>query len=185
MIGVKYLSRKQSQYRWSELIVWGRISIDGCTDFHVNWNVLLTNQMYADEIFRLISYGMTWDFSTFNDSAKPHIANMLETEITQCMEWPARSLDFNYNDAFMRNICIRWQSVIWRLYCLWNVQNTSKCYGQSLRIYAKQKFAIDLAVRGEHMPYKKIFIFFEPIFFSLLRLSNWCLRTLCYVVDIN
>ena len=80
-------------------MIWCGISIGRRIDLHIFQNDILMVQRYADEILssHVIPYAAAIgdSFVFQHDNAKPHTAhlveNMLESEITQRMEWLACS----------------------------------------------------------------------------------------------
>jgi len=75
----------------------------GHTDLYAIQNGFLTGVRYRDEILHTIARpyaGATGlDFNLMNDSERPHRARVvqqyLQTETTDCMDWPACSPDLN------------------------------------------------------------------------------------------
>ncbi|GFX65395.1 transposable element Tcb2 transposase [Trichonephila clavipes] len=85
------------------VLVYGGISIDGCTDLYIIRDGTLTAQRYRDEIFRLIvvpyAAAIGDAFILIDDNCKPHRANLVEDFLFEegivRMEWPACSPDMD------------------------------------------------------------------------------------------
>ncbi|GFV38916.1 transposable element Tcb2 transposase [Trichonephila clavipes] len=85
------------------MLVYGGISIDGCTDLYIILDGLLTARRYREEIFRpiVVPYAAAIgdDFILMDDNCRPHRANLVENFLFEegivRMEWPACSPDMN------------------------------------------------------------------------------------------
>ncbi|GFW97793.1 transposable element Tcb2 transposase [Trichonephila clavipes] len=85
------------------VLVYGRISIDGCTDLSIIRDGPLTARRYSDEILRpivvLYAAAIGDDFILMDDNCRPHRANLVEDFLFEKgivrMEWPASSPDMN------------------------------------------------------------------------------------------
>ncbi|GFX19300.1 transposable element Tcb2 transposase [Trichonephila clavipes] len=86
-----------------EVLVYGGISIDGCTDLYIIRDGPLTARRYRDEILRpiVVPYAAAIgnDFILMDDNSRPHRANLVEDSLFKegivRMEWPACSPDMN------------------------------------------------------------------------------------------
>ncbi|GFU64752.1 transposable element Tcb2 transposase [Trichonephila clavipes] len=85
------------------VLVYGGISIDGCTDLYIIRDGPLTARRYRDEILRpiVVPYAAAIgdDFILIDDNCRPHRANLVEDFLFEegivRMEWPACSPDMN------------------------------------------------------------------------------------------
>ncbi|GFW33405.1 transposable element Tcb2 transposase [Trichonephila clavipes] len=85
------------------VLVYGGISIDGCTDLYIIRDGPLTAHRYRDEILRpiVVPYAAAIgdDFILMDDNCRPHRANLVEVFLFEegivRMEWPAYSTDMN------------------------------------------------------------------------------------------
>ncbi|GFW38498.1 transposable element Tcb2 transposase [Trichonephila clavipes] len=85
------------------VLVYGGISIDGCTDLYIIRDGPLTTRRYRDEILRpiVVPYAAAIgdDFILMDDNCMPHRANLVEDFLFKegivRMEWPACSPDMN------------------------------------------------------------------------------------------
>ncbi|GFV20690.1 transposable element Tcb2 transposase [Trichonephila clavipes] len=85
------------------VLVYGGISIDGCTDLYIIRDGPLTARRYRDEILRpiVVPYAAAIgdDFILMDDNSRPHRANFVEDSLFEegivRMEWPACSPDIN------------------------------------------------------------------------------------------
>lgn len=84
-------------------MVWGGISLGGCTALHVLARGSLTAIRYRDEILRPLvrpyAGAVGPGFLLMQDNARPHVAGVcqqfLQEEGIDAMDWPARSPDLN------------------------------------------------------------------------------------------
>jgi len=84
-------------------MVWGGVSLEGCTDLYVLRRGTLNAQRYRDEILdrfvRPYAGAIGDNFILMHDNARPHTARLttayLEQEGIEVMDWPARSPDLN------------------------------------------------------------------------------------------
>ncbi|GFW91445.1 transposable element Tcb2 transposase [Trichonephila clavipes] len=85
------------------VLVYGGISIDGCTDLYIIRDGPLTTRRYRDEILRpiVVPYAAAIgdDFILMDNNCRPHRANLVEDFLFEegivRMEWPACSPDMN------------------------------------------------------------------------------------------
>ncbi|GFU85195.1 transposable element Tcb2 transposase [Trichonephila clavipes] len=85
------------------VLVYGGISIDGCTDLYIIRDGPLTARRYRDEILRpiVVPYAAAIgdDFILMDDNCRPHCANLVKVfffeEGIVRKEWPACSPDMN------------------------------------------------------------------------------------------
>ncbi|GFU64746.1 transposable element Tcb2 transposase [Trichonephila clavipes] len=90
------------------VLVYGGISIDGCTDLYIIRDGPLTARRYRDEILRpiVVPYAAAIgdDFILIDDNCRPHRANLVEDFLFEegivRMEWPACSPDMNPQSTF-------------------------------------------------------------------------------------
>ncbi|GFT92563.1 transposable element Tcb2 transposase [Trichonephila clavipes] len=86
-----------------EVLVYGGISIDGCTDLYIIRDGPLTARRYSDEILRPIvvpsAAAIGNDLILMDDNCRPHRANLVEDFLFEegivKMKWPASSPDMN------------------------------------------------------------------------------------------
>uniref|UniRef100_A0AAR2M1S6 Tc1-like transposase DDE domain-containing protein n=1 Tax=Pygocentrus nattereri TaxID=42514 RepID=A0AAR2M1S6_PYGNA len=94
------------QHDWfgsGSVMVWGGISLEGCTALHVLARGSLTAIRYRDEILRPLvrpyAGAVGPGFLLIQDNARPHVAGVcqqfLQDEGIEAMDWPARSPDLN------------------------------------------------------------------------------------------
>ncbi|GFV67049.1 transposable element Tcb2 transposase [Trichonephila clavipes] len=89
--------------RFGGVLVYGDISIDGCTYLYIIRDGPLTARRYRDEILRpiVVPYAAAIgdDFILMDDNCRPHRANQEEDFLFEegivRMEWPACSTDMN------------------------------------------------------------------------------------------
>ncbi|GFY28323.1 transposable element Tcb2 transposase [Trichonephila clavipes] len=81
------------------VLVYGGISIDGCTELYIIRDGPLTARRFRDEILRpiVVPYAAAIgdDFILMEDNCRPHRVNLVEDFLFVRMEWPACSPDMN------------------------------------------------------------------------------------------
>ena len=90
---------QRDRFGGCSVMVWGGISIEGCTDLHVLNRGNLTGARYREEILRPITRPYAWAVShgllLVHDNARPHVAvvrqRILEDEGIDPIGWLARS----------------------------------------------------------------------------------------------
>ncbi|GFU65248.1 transposable element Tcb1 transposase [Trichonephila clavipes] len=151
------------------VLVYGGISIDGCTDIYIIRDVPLTARRYRDEILRpiLVPYAAAIgdDFILMDDNCRPHRANLVEDFLFEegivRMEWPACSPDMNpiehVWDALRRRVSGRQthpqtlQELEKAILEKWD--RIPQLVINSLIDSMPQRCSTLLAVRGNHTPY--------------------------------
>ena len=99
-------------------MVWGGISLEGCTNLHVLANSTLTAVRYQDEILRPIvrpyAGAVGPGFLLVQDNAQPHVARVcrqfLDDEGIDAIDWPSRSSDLNPTENL-------WDLMYWCIRC--------------------------------------------------------------------
>ncbi|GFX66182.1 transposable element Tcb1 transposase [Trichonephila clavipes] len=151
------------------VLVYGGISIDGCTDLYIIRDGTLTARRYRDEILRpiVVPYAAAIgdDFILMDDNCSPHRANLVEDflfeEGIMRMEWPGCSSDMNpiehVWDALGRRVAGRQippqtlQELERALLEKW--YRIPQLVINSLIDSMPQRCSTLLAVRGNHTPY--------------------------------
>ncbi|GFT98186.1 transposable element Tcb2 transposase [Trichonephila clavipes] len=151
------------------VLVYGGISIDGCTDLYIIRDGHLTARQYRDEILRPIvvpyAAAIEDDFILMDDNCRPHRANLVEDFLFEegiiRMEWPACSPDMNpiehVWDALGRRVAGRQlppqtlQELERALLEEWD--RIPQLVYNSLIDSMPQRCSTLLAVRGNHTPY--------------------------------
>ncbi|GFV70726.1 transposable element Tcb2 transposase [Trichonephila clavipes] len=150
-------------------LVYGGISIDGCTDLYIIRDGPLTARRYRDEILRpiVVPYAAAIgdDFILMDDNCRPHRANLVEDFLFEegivRMEWPACSPDMNpiehVWDALGRRVAGRQpppqtlQELERALLEEWD--RIPQLVINNLIDSMPQRCSTLLAVRGNHTPY--------------------------------
>ncbi|GFV83444.1 transposable element Tcb2 transposase [Trichonephila clavipes] len=116
------------------VLVYGGISIDGCTDLYIIRDGSLTARRYRDEILRPIvvpyAAAIEDDFILMDDNCRQHRANLVDDSLFEegivRMEWPVCSPDMNpiehVWDALGRRVAGRhppnfsknWKELFWK-----------------------------------------------------------------------
>uniref|UniRef100_A0A8C7T9Q2 Transposase Tc1-like domain-containing protein n=1 Tax=Oncorhynchus mykiss TaxID=8022 RepID=A0A8C7T9Q2_ONCMY len=94
---------QHDRFGGGSVMVWGGISLGGCTALHVLARGSLTAIRYRDEILRPLvrpyAGAVGPGFLLMQDKARPHVAGVcqqfLQEEGIDAMDWPARSPDLN------------------------------------------------------------------------------------------
>ncbi|KAK3552357.1 hypothetical protein QTP86_011292 [Hemibagrus guttatus] len=94
---------QHDRFGGGSVMIWGGISIEGCTDLYRLDNGTLTAIRYLDEIFGPIFRPYTGavgpGFLLVHDNARHHVASVssqfIEDEAIDTIEWPTRSSDLN------------------------------------------------------------------------------------------
>ncbi|GFT32325.1 transposable element Tcb2 transposase [Trichonephila clavipes] len=146
------------------VLVYGGISIDGCTGLYINRDGPLTARRYRDEILRpiVVPYAAAIgdDFILMDDNCRPHRANLVEDFLFEegivRMEWPACSPDMNpiehVWDALGRRLAGR-QPHPQTLQELEEWDRIPQLVTNSLIYSMPQMCSTLLDVRGNHTPY--------------------------------
>jgi hypothetical protein len=105
--------QEDDRFRQGSGMVWGGISIDGCTDLVTRSN--LTAMGYIEQILlqRVLfaAYGVGPEFVLMHDNAKTHVVRITRAVLLDIhkMEWPAVSPDLNpiedVWDCLNRSVC--------------------------------------------------------------------------------